>query len=504
MIGNISSKARYAILSPTPVVSGYAIPFKYWDRSQIQAKLVSLTGVETTVASSDYTVTSPSDTGTLTFTGGYVFPDDAVGLTLYRTLDFEQQTDFRNGDILDAEVLEKVVDATIAQIQQLDERIKRALVIPLSDPDTTLEVPSSQVRGNMLLGFDTAGSLITILTTDIDQKLAQALAAEDSVLSMFNDPGMVIVRADLALEENSKIAKAADNKANIDIVALAITNVNAVGNNIANVNAVAANAVNINAVNSNKTNIDAVNANKANIDKTAGVKDQIITLAGMELKIVAVDANKANIDTVATDLLLGGGSNIKTVAADKVNIDAVAGNKTNIDAVKNNAANIDAVAGNKTNIDAVKNNAANINAVSSNKPNIDTVAGIAGNVTIVAGAAANIATVASNITGINAVANNVTAILAASGHAANALTYKGQAEAARDKARDWAEEAEDTPVEVGQFSALHHATKAAASAALAQAADASANKQITIDGVLYQYGLTVVSGHLSFNLTEVV
>jgi len=484
MIGNISSKARYAILSPTPVVSGYAIPFKYWDRSQIQAKLVSLTGVETTVASSDYTVTSPSDTGTLTFTGGYVFPDDAVGLTLYRTLDFEQQTDFRNGDILDAEVLEKVVDATIAQIQQLDERIKRALVIPLSDPDTTLEVPSSQVRGNMLLGFDTAGSLITILTTDIDQKLAQALAAEDSVLSMFNDPGMVIVRADLALEENSKIAKAADNKANIDIVALAITNVNAVGNNIANVNAVAANAVNINAVNSNKTNIDAVNANKANIDQTAGVKDQIITLAGMELKIVAVDANKANIDTVATDLLLGGGSNIKTVAADKVNIDAVAGNKTNIDAVKNNAANI--------------------NAVSSNKPNIDTVAGIAGNVTIVAGAVTNIAIVSSNITYINAVANNLTGILAASGHAANALTYKGQAEAARDKSRDWAEEAEDTPVEVGQFSALHHATKAAASAALAQAADASANKQILIDGVLYQYGLTVVSGHLSFNLTEVV
>lgn len=75
MIGSISSKARYAILSPTPVVSGYAIPFKYWERAQIQAKLVSSTGVETTVASADYTVTSPSDSGRLTFVGGYVFPD---------------------------------------------------------------------------------------------------------------------------------------------------------------------------------------------------------------------------------------------------------------------------------------------------------------------------------------------------------------------------------------------------------------------------------------------
>ena len=504
MIGNISSKARYAILSPTPVVSGYAIPFKYWERAQIQAKLVSSTGVETTVASADYTVTSPSDSGSLTFVGGYVFPDDAVGLTLFRTLDFEQQTDFRNGDILDAEVLERVVDATVAQIQQLDERIKRALVIPLTDPDATLEIPSSQVRGNMLLGFDATGNLITILTTDIDQKLVQALAAENSVLSMFNDPGMVIVRNDMALGAASKIVKVSDNKANIDIVALAITNVNAVGNNIANVNAVAANAVNINAVKNNETNINAVNANRTNIDTVAGVRNQIITLAGIELKIVAVDANKANIDTVATDLLLGGGSNIKTVAADKTNIDAVAGNKANIDAVAGNNPNITSVAGNKTNIDAVKNNAANINAVAGNKANIDAVAAIAANVTIVAGAATNIAIVSSNITYINAVANNLTGILAASGHAANALTYKGQAEAARDKARDWAEEAEDIPVEVGSFSALHHAAKASASAALAQAADASANKQILIDGVLYQYGLTVVSGHLSFNLTEVV
>ena len=504
MISSISSKERYTILSPTPVGSGYAIPFKYWENTQIKVKVVTTDGVESTVASSDYTVTSPGDTGTLTFGGAYTFPADAASLAIYRTVEFEQQTDFRNGDILDAEVLERVVDSAIAQIQQLDERVKRALVIPLSDPDATLEIPSSQVRGNMLLGFDATGNLITILTTDIDQKLAAALSAEDSVLSMFNDPGMEIVRTDMALGVNSKIAKAADNKTNIDIVSLAITNVNAVGNNIANVNAVALNKTNIDAVKGNETNINAVNANKTNINTVAGVKNEIITLAGISLKISAVDANKANIDLVADDLALGAGSSVKIVAGDKTNIDAVVANKVNIDAVAGNKTNIDAVAGNKANIDAVKNNSTNIDAVAGNKANIDIVAGIAANVTIVAGAAANIAIVASNITGVNAVASNMAGVLAASGHAANALTYKGQAETARDKAQDWAEEAEDTEVEVGKFSALHHAAKASDSADRAQAADASANKQIVIDGVTYQYGLTVVDGHLSFNLTEVL
>ena len=52
---------------------------------------------------------------------------------------------------------------------------------------------------------------------------------------------------------------------------------------------------------------------------------------------------------------------------------------------------------------------------------------------------------------------------------------------------------------------VHYITEKLAKDSLdALEADASANKQITIDGVLYQYGLTVIGDHLSFNLTEVV
>lgn len=52
----------------------------------------------------------------------------------------------------------------------------------------------------------------------------------------------------------------------------------------------------------------------------------------------------------------------------------------------------------------------------------------------------------------------------------NLLTLQDQV----DKAQEWAENPEDDPVETGQFSALHHATKAAASASIASAAETAA------------------------------
>ncbi len=51
-----------------------------------------------------------------------------------------------------------------------------------------------------------------------------------------------------------------------------------------------------------------------------------------------------------------------------------------------------------------------------------------------------------------------------------AETARGLAEAARDKAQDWAEEDEDVEVETGQYSALHHSAKASAAQTAAEAA----------------------------------
>ena len=64
------------------------------------------------------------------------------------------------------------------------------------------------------------------------------------------------------------------------------------------------------------------------------------------------------------------------------------------------------------------------------------------------------------------------------------LGVVGDAEAARDKAQEWAENAEDTPVETGpdQFSAKHHALKAEASADTAEGHKDAAGGSATVAG----------------------
>ncbi|MGE4465677.1 hypothetical protein, partial [Sphaerochaeta sp.] len=157
MIGNVINKERYTILSTTPSVSGYSIPFKYWDKSQISVVLTSSAGVETTVDSASYAVTSPADSGTLTFIAGYTFPEGTALLTVVRTVTIEQQTDLRNGDVLDADTLENMFDTNVAMLQELNEKLDRTVRIPVSDPSLILQMPSSLIRANMLLGFDASG-----------------------------------------------------------------------------------------------------------------------------------------------------------------------------------------------------------------------------------------------------------------------------------------------------------------------------------------------------------
>jgi hypothetical protein len=511
MIGNVINKERYTILSTTPSVSGYSIPFKYWDKSQISVVLTSSAGVETTVDSASYTVTSPADSGTLAFVAGYTFPEGTALLTVVRTVTIEQQTDLRNGDVLDADTLENMFDTNVAMLQELNEKLDRTVRIPVSDPSLILQMPSSLIRANMLLGFDASGNIIPVLTSEIEQNLADALAAEASVDEMYNDAGMVAVRTDMAVPETSKIQAVATNKTNIDTVAGNIANVNIVGGDIANVNAVAENKTNIDAVNANKANIDSVAANETNINAVNANKTNIDAVAANESDIDKVALNEADIDVVAADLNLGVSSKIKIVAEDKTNIDAVAANKSNIDAVAANEANINAVNTNKTNIDTVATDLAlgassNVKKVADAIANVNAVGTDIAKVNAVQAKLTEVDNVSDNMTAVVNAHTNMDAIIAAPTEAADAATAKTAAEAARDKARKWSEEVEDTPVETGEYSAKHHAIKSAASAASAHLADAAANKQLTIDGTLYQYAIqqASISGHLKISFVEVV
>lgn len=101
-----------------------------------------------------------------------------------------------------------------------------------------------------------------------------------------------------------------------------------------------------------------------------------------------------------------------------------------------------------------------------NLPALAEAIGVVGNdVATKAGAASGSADTASGFASDASDAADAAAAFAAA--AADSAT---NLEAARDKAQQWAEEDEDTEVEAGQYSAKHHAAKAAQSAIDAAAA----------------------------------
>jgi len=347
--------------------------FKVFTAADVEVvRLTVATNVETVLAlTTNYTVALNTDQnanpgGSITLVAGALA--SGYNLVITSAIGNLQPTDLTNQGGFYPDVINDALDRATIQIQQLQEGLDRAALLPITS------------------AADSAA-----LVADIERLASSA--------------------------DNLDID--ANNIGSINTVAGAISNVNSVATNIANVNAVAGNATNINAVNSNSTNINAVNSNKTNIDTVAGNNTNITTVAGISANVTSVAGNSTNINAVA-----GNSTNINAVNSNKTNIDAVAGNATNITAVAGNNTNITSVAGNSSNINAVAGNATNINAVNANSTNINTVAtnntainSVYTNMTAVTSAYTNIAAIIAAPTAATNAANSATqaAASAASG-----------------------------------------------------------------------------------------
>jgi hypothetical protein len=187
---------------------------------------------------------------------------------------------------------------------------------------------------------------------------------------------------------------------------------------------------------------------------------------------------------------------INAVAQDLDNINAVAGNKANIDLVVENKTNIDIVATDKENIDLVAGTKTNIDAVAGNKVNIDLVAGAKTNIDLLAPKTSDMAILAPKVTEIGQLAPVATEIAEVAGIKDEILAVPQNvtdAQTARDKAHQWAENAEDEPVETGKYSSLHWASKAQQSA--------ESIKQATINAVTDNYTLALTDANKLVILT---
>jgi hypothetical protein len=152
-ISTSTNKAQYAISGST-----YAIPFPYFAKSDIYAVLTTPTGDVPLALTTNFTLTDPGASGTLTKVG--VWDATATQITIYREVPLTQETDLANGDTLDAEVLEGMFDRLTALAQQNAEAITRQVSIPITDAAASLELPNKTERANKFLGFDTNGDAV--------------------------------------------------------------------------------------------------------------------------------------------------------------------------------------------------------------------------------------------------------------------------------------------------------------------------------------------------------
>ena len=202
MITNTNNVVRYNTIAATP----YEIPFTFWDDSEIQVIASNADGdSELLTLTDDYTITKINNVYHVTLVSPADL-SDYTALTIARDVAAVQLKTLLNGTNINGPQIEQAFDKLTAMVQQILERFSRSILSPVSEAGSNLEVPLKEHRKNMLLGFNATGSaLIPVLTTDIEQRLADALAAELSCIS-----NAAATAADRAVVAADKATVAAD------------------------------------------------------------------------------------------------------------------------------------------------------------------------------------------------------------------------------------------------------------------------------------------------------
>ena len=163
---SISSEVRRAgPYSGNGSTTAFAFAFKVFTTAQVVVTR-TVSGVETTLTlTTDYTVslnanqnTNPGGTVTM-----LTAPATGQSLTITSNVANLQPTAIANLGGFYPEVINDSLDRATIQIQQLDERLDRALVIPVSSSGVSTQLPAPEI--NKVLGWNGTGTAVINYTT---------------------------------------------------------------------------------------------------------------------------------------------------------------------------------------------------------------------------------------------------------------------------------------------------------------------------------------------------
>ena len=138
----------------------FAVPFEFFVLADLN---VYVDGVKKS-ATTHYTLASGGDgsTGTINLSVTGITGNSTVVIT--RDIAIERTTDFQTSGPFAISVLNVELDKIIAILADLDDAAQRALILPDSDPTSSITLPSIDTRKNKVLSFDAAGALVVSQT----------------------------------------------------------------------------------------------------------------------------------------------------------------------------------------------------------------------------------------------------------------------------------------------------------------------------------------------------
>lgn len=166
----LSTTTAKVVLAGNGATTIFPYTFPIPDTASLQVIYTDTAGVQTTLSSSQYSVTGIGGTtgGNVTYAGpGGVAIAVGTKLTIARIVDYTQSTVFTNQGGYYPAVVEARFDRVMMAMQQLVDRVGRALVAPISDGAVS-DMPTATQRANTFLGFDASGNPIaTLLQTTV-------------------------------------------------------------------------------------------------------------------------------------------------------------------------------------------------------------------------------------------------------------------------------------------------------------------------------------------------
>lgn len=181
----VSSTARRAgPFTGNGVTTSVPFTFRIFEAADIQVTHTdTTTGVESVLTlGTHYSVAvnadqSTSPGGTITYPiSGDPLPATET-LTIVGATDYEQDLDVSSAGRFLPEAFENALDKAVILIQQLKEKLGRALLFSVNDTDTEVTIPQAADRAGLYLAFDAAGAPTPSAGTGADAGLRTDLAA---------------------------------------------------------------------------------------------------------------------------------------------------------------------------------------------------------------------------------------------------------------------------------------------------------------------------------------